>query len=98
MLTGSNKAAMSGLKQDIRRTEEKARTRKLLYVFIAVCAICGIIGGFVYWTVSDLPRVNAIEEYVPVESTKIYSDDGKVLAEFYSKEGPSFPTTRYRTM
>ncbi|MFZ2197636.1 MAG: PBP1A family penicillin-binding protein [Thermodesulfovibrionales bacterium] len=74
---------MSGLKQEIRRTEEQAGTRRLLYVFIAACAICGIIGGFVYWTVSDLPRVNAIEEYVPAESTKIYSDDGMVLAEFY---------------
>ena len=74
---------MSGLKQEIRHLEEQARTRKLLYVFIAVCAACGIIGGFVYWTVSDLPRVNAIEEYVPAESTKIYSDDGKILAEFY---------------
>ena len=74
---------MSGFEQDIRRTEEKARTRKMLYVFIAICAVCGILGGLVYWTVSDLPRVNAIEEYVPVESTKVYSDDGRVLAEFY---------------
>lgn len=74
---------MPGLRQEISRAEEQARTRKLLYVFIAVCAVCGIFGGFVYWTVSDLPRVNAIEEYVPAESTKIYSDDGKILAEFY---------------
>ena len=74
---------MSELKQEIRRAEKQVRTRKLLYAFVATCAICGIVGGFIYWTVSDLPRVNTIEEYVPAESTKVYSNDDKVLAEFY---------------
>ncbi len=83
---------MSGLKQDISRAEEKARTRKMLYVFVSLCAICGIIGGLVYWTLSDLPRVNAIEEYVPAESTKVYSDEGRVLAEFYYERRTFVPS------
>ena len=74
---------MSNLEQDIARTEQKSRSRTFIILFLLFCALSGIIGGFVYWTVSDLPRVNAIEEYVPMESSKVYSSDGKVLAEFY---------------
>jgi penicillin-binding protein 1A len=74
---------MSTLERDVRKAEESPLSRTAVIVFIIFCALSGIIGGFVYWTFSDLPRVNAIEEYVPMESSKVYSSDGKVLAEFY---------------
>ena len=74
---------MSSLDQELREAEERTGSRRFLYIFIFLCAVFGIIGGFVFWTLSDLPRVNAVEEYVPVESSKVYSEDGKVLAEFY---------------
>jgi hypothetical protein len=51
---------MSNLDQDLRKAEAKARSGKFLYLFVLACAVCGIIGGFVYWTLSDLPQVNAI--------------------------------------
>lgn len=70
-----------------RRTSSKA------YVFFFfTCAISGVIGGFIYWTLSDLPKVNAIEEYVPMESTKIYSEEGKLLAEFYYERRTFIPS------
>ncbi len=74
---------MSKLSQELGKAEEKGRSRKLVYLFVFACAVCGILGGAVYWAVSDLPQVNSIEEYVPAESSKVYSSDGKVLAEFY---------------
>ncbi|MGE5299414.1 MAG: penicillin-binding protein 1A [Acidobacteriota bacterium] len=83
---------MSNLGQDLRKAEEKTRSRKYLYLFAFVCAVCGILGGFVYWTLSDLPQVNAIEEYAPAESSKVYSSDGKILAEFYYERRTFVPS------
>lgn len=65
------------------KTQGKALSKKFIFIFVLVGALFGTIGGFVYWALSDLPRVNAIEEYVPAESSKVYSSDGKILAEFY---------------
>ena len=74
---------MSRLEQELEKEAGKLKSKKLIYYFIFICALTGILGGFVYWTLSDLPKVNAIEEYVPVESSKVYSSDGQLLAEFY---------------
>lgn len=74
---------MSKIEQDIRKAESRSYSKKLLYTLILLGVLTGILGGLVYWTVSDLPKVNAIEEYVPIESSRVYSSDGKVLAEFY---------------
>jgi penicillin-binding protein 1A len=73
---------MSALEQNIRKAEKTYRFR-IMMIFIAVGAFAGIAGGLLYWTLSDLPTLNAIEEYVPVESSKVYSSDGQILAEFY---------------
>ncbi|MEW6108551.1 MAG: penicillin-binding protein 1A [Nitrospirota bacterium] len=74
---------MSRLEQELEAAAKKSKTKKLISIFVFFSALCGIIGGFAYWTLSDLPRVNAIEEYVPMESSKVYSGDGKLLAELY---------------
>lgn len=74
---------MSRLEQELETAAGRLKSRKLTYIFISICALTGIIGGIVYWTFADLPRVNAIEEYVPVESSKVFSNDGQLLAEFY---------------
>jgi penicillin-binding protein 1A len=74
---------MSRLQQDIEKAEKSSRSKTLLILFFLFCVFAGMAGGVLYWTFSDLPAVNAIEEYVPMESSKVYSADGKVLAEFY---------------
>jgi penicillin-binding protein 1A len=74
---------MSRLDHELEKAEGRSKTGKTAIVFVFFCAFAGILGGFVYWTLSDLPKVNAIEEYVPVESSKVYSSDGKILAELY---------------
>ena len=72
---------MSKLQQDIQKAERLSYPLKLLTVLVFLGILTGILGGLVYWMVSDLPKVNAIEEYVPIESSKVYSSDDKVLAE-----------------
>ncbi|MEW6585048.1 MAG: PBP1A family penicillin-binding protein [Nitrospirota bacterium] len=57
--------------------------KKLLASLIIFSTIAGMIGGFIYWTVSDLPNIKLLEEYTPLESSRVYSYDGKVLAELY---------------
>lgn len=56
-------------------------SKVLLIVFISV--LVGAAGGFVYWSFSDLPEVRTLEGYMPLESSFIYSSDGRVLAELY---------------
>ncbi len=85
---------MSKLDQELKEAERKALSRKFVCVFVIVCALFGAAGGFLYWVLSDLPRVNAIEEYVPAESSKIYSSDGKILAEFYYERRTFVPHYR----
>jgi penicillin-binding protein 1A len=73
----------STLEQDFERQKRKSKTIISAVLILLLAAVCGISGGLAYWTLSDLPRVDAIEGYVPMESSKVYSSDGKVLAEFY---------------
>ncbi|HMK43579.1 MAG TPA: PBP1A family penicillin-binding protein [Dissulfurispiraceae bacterium] len=55
-----------------------------LLLFLAIFGILFGAGvGLLYWSLSDLPEVKTLETYSPIESTVVYSADGKVLAEFY---------------
>jgi len=51
----------------------------------------GATGGLLYWILSDLPEIRTLESYRPVESTIVYSSDGKVLAEFYIERRKYIP-------
>lgn len=48
-------------------------------LFVAI----GAVSGAIYWAMSDLPEIKALEGYKPIESSFVYSADGKVLAEYY---------------
>ena len=74
---------MAKLEHEIEQAEKLSAARKFIIGFIFVGALAGIAGGFLFWTLSDLPRLNAIEEYTPMESSKVYSSDKQLLAEFY---------------
>ncbi len=54
-----------------------------LIIIVLIAALVGGLAGFLSWTISDLPEIRTLESYRPVESTLLYSSDGKVLAEFY---------------
>jgi penicillin-binding protein 1A len=67
------------------------KTRKTKIAFILLSVLIGILGGFLYWTISDLPNVRLLEEYAPLESSKVFSSDGKLLAEFYLERRTYIP-------
>jgi penicillin-binding protein 1A len=48
-----------------------------------ISMLIGTVGGFLYWTISDLPNIKVLEEYAPLESSRIYSSDGQIIAELY---------------
>ncbi len=58
-------------------------SKKLLIIFVVSSLLIGFMGGFLYWTLSDLPNIKLLEEYAPLESSRVYSSDDKVLAELY---------------
>lgn len=60
-------------------------------MMIALSVLIGATGGFVFWTISDLPNTKMLQEYIPLESSRVYSSDGKVLAEFYLERRTFIP-------
>ncbi|MDX9715280.1 MAG: PBP1A family penicillin-binding protein [Dissulfurispiraceae bacterium] len=63
-----------------------------LIVFISIAAIIvGAFAGFIYWNFSDLPEIRQLESYAPLETSVVYSSDGKVLAEFYMERRTFVP-------
>ena len=50
----------------------------------AVCAC--VLFLVIYNITKTLPDVEAISTYIPAETTKIYSEDGIVLAELHKEE------------
>lgn len=58
---------------------------------IAVSVLAGAIGGLVYGTSAGLPNIKQLEEYTPLESSRVYSSDGKMLAELYLERRTFIP-------
>lgn len=58
-------------------------TKRILIVIIAISILTGTIGGFLYWVSAGLPNIKLLEEYIPFESSRVYSSDGRMLAELY---------------
>ncbi|MGE5237585.1 MAG: penicillin-binding protein 1A [Chloroflexota bacterium] len=54
-----------------------------LIIGCVIAVFLGCLGGVLYWSLSDLPEIRSLESYSPLESTRVYSSDGKLLAEFY---------------
>ncbi|MEW6001817.1 MAG: PBP1A family penicillin-binding protein, partial [Nitrospirota bacterium] len=69
--------------QDIEELERQRRFKKIAVVIIILSAGIGILGGFISWTIMDLPKIKTLEGYAPIESSRVYSNDGKILAELY---------------
>ena len=62
------------------------QTRKsaLLYLFLILTAVLtGGAAGFMIYSVWDLPEVKTLEEYKPSITSRVYSDNNKLLAEFF---------------
>lgn len=66
-------------------------TRRQLFIVLVISVLLGVTSGFLYWTLSGLPNVKMLEEYAPLESSRIYSSDGAVLAELYLERRTFLP-------
>ncbi|MCK9419366.1 MAG: PBP1A family penicillin-binding protein [Nitrospirae bacterium] len=56
----------------------------LLYLFLMFfAALIGGGAGFIIFSVLDLPEVNILEQYKPSITSRVYSDNNKLLAEFF---------------
>ena len=71
-----------------RRQKKTSVFLKALFKFgLAMAVVCSIIFSIGLFFISqDLPEVTQIETYIPNETTKIYSEDGVVLAELHYEE------------
>lgn len=71
-------------------------TKRVLFkaIPIAVTLTLGAGVGYVYWCLADLPDIKILEGYAPFESSKLYSSDNILLAEFYVERRTFVPHER----
>jgi penicillin-binding protein 1A len=77
------------------RYQQKSRRQKkaeVVFKFVLKMGLYGaiiigvLLGAGILFVSRDLPQVSQIETYIPNETTKIYSEDGVVLAELHHEE------------
>jgi penicillin-binding protein 1A len=71
--------------------QSMAKITKITIILVISSVLFGILGGFLYWTVADLPSVKLLEEYAPMESSMVYSSDGQLLTELYLERRTFIP-------
>ncbi|MCP4667000.1 MAG: hypothetical protein GY849_11610, partial [Deltaproteobacteria bacterium] len=60
-------------------------------LLIATILFIGLAGGYVYWCIITLPKIELLEEYSPYESSRLYSHDNMLLTEFYVERRTFIP-------
>lgn len=87
---------MTEFGSDLEKSEKKKTSKKKIALITAVVfsVISGILIGIFYWMLADLPNIMDLEEYAPIESSKVYSSDGKLIAEFYIERRTFIPYYR----
>ncbi|MEE9523670.1 MAG: PBP1A family penicillin-binding protein [Thermodesulfovibrionales bacterium] len=63
-------------------------------LLLSLSIVLGVAGGYVFFTLSDLPRVDSLEEYTPAESSKVYSTDKQLIAEYFLERRTFIPYYR----
>jgi penicillin-binding protein 1A len=82
---------MPKLEGELTTADKGSKTKVRIAAFLVFCVVSGVMGGSMFWALSGLPSISALEEYVPLESSKIYSSDGKLLAELYYERRTFIP-------
>ena len=67
---------------------------KVLIAGAALAVILGTAAGYLLSHVAGLPEVTALEVYKPSATTRVFSDDGELLAEFYMENRTPVPLDR----
>ncbi len=58
---------------------------------VLTAALIGGAIGLSAYTIWDLPEVHRLEEYKPNITTRVYSDDNRLLAEFFLEKRTPIP-------
>ena len=58
---------------------------------ILIALSIGAAGGYIYWSLSNLPEIEILKDYSPFESSKLYSDDNILLSELYVERRTHVP-------
>jgi penicillin-binding protein 1A len=67
-------------------------SRIFLTLVLSVAAgVLGVIGGFAYTLMHDLPEVRLLESFEPTASTRVLSRDGQQVAEFFVEKRTPIP-------
>ncbi len=74
---------MTRLENNLEEAKKKSPSKRIMILLMILSALIGILGSFTYWVISDLPKIKRLEEYTPVESSRVFSSDEKVIAELY---------------
>jgi 1A family penicillin-binding protein len=60
------------------------RVGLIVYVMLTLTAVLiGGLAGFIVFSAWDLPEVRALEDYKPSITSRVYSENNKLLAEFF---------------
>ena len=88
-LNSASKKSIGARFHTRKKQRKKLNTfiRNVFFFFTGLSVIGLIVVALIVWNISrDLPDVEAISTYIPAETTKIYSEDGIVLAELHKEE------------
>ncbi|MEO5356500.1 MAG: PBP1A family penicillin-binding protein [Nitrospirae bacterium YQR-1] len=71
-------------KEPVKPKKKRGILSYVLGFLIMVIALSlGFGGGFLFWTLSDLPKIKMLEEYTPLQTSLVYSADNELLAELF---------------
>ncbi|TES85021.1 penicillin-binding protein, partial [Candidatus Aerophobetes bacterium] len=71
------------------------KRRIFLYsVLVLFSVIIGIGAGYFIATFFDLPQIEKLEGYQPSVISRVYSEDGEVIAEFFRERREIVPLSR----
>jgi len=87
---------MARLEEELKHAEKNKapKMRVFLFLLFLFSAAAGIVIGAIYWALSELPQVKALETYKPIESSCVYSSEGELLAELYLERRTFIPHYR----
>ncbi len=64
-----------------------------LFVIFSLLALIGA-GGILYYFSRDLPSINALGSYTPSQETRIYSDENRVIGEYFIEKRVFVPISQ----
>ncbi len=62
---------------------QKSRSLLLILFLMLFAALIGGGAGFMIFSLWDLPEINLLEQYKPSITSRVYSDNNKLIAEFF---------------